>query len=86
MNRREGTPGGTRHRGGVFEEEALTHLDAVYRFALRLSGSRATAEDLVQDTWLSALRRPPQSPAALRSWLSRVLHNRASTIGSRRSR
>ena len=30
-----------------FEEEALPHLDAVYRFALRLSGSPDHAEDLV---------------------------------------
>jgi len=33
-----------------FEEEALPHLDAVYRFALRLAGAPDQAEDLVQET------------------------------------
>jgi RNA polymerase sigma-70 factor (ECF subfamily) len=33
-----------------FESEALPHLDAVYRFALRLSGAPDLGEDLVQET------------------------------------
>jgi RNA polymerase sigma-70 factor (ECF subfamily) len=37
-----------------FEREALAHLDAVYRAALRLSGNPADADDLVQDTMLRA--------------------------------
>ncbi len=40
-----------------FVEEAIPHLDAVYRFALRLSrGHEAEAQDLVQDTFLRAHR------------------------------
>ena len=31
-------------------------MDAVYRFALRLSGARDEAEDLVQDTYVRAFR------------------------------
>ena len=77
MNRREGTPAEPRHSGAVFEEEALTHLDAVYRFALRLSGSRATAEDLVQDTFLRAYRSWDQYTAGTRckSWLFTICRN-----------
>jgi RNA polymerase sigma-70 factor (ECF subfamily) len=41
-----------------FAEEALPYLEAVYRFAFRLSrGNAAEAEDLVQDTFLRAYRR-----------------------------
>jgi RNA polymerase sigma-70 factor (ECF subfamily) len=39
-----------------FEREALVHLDAVYRTALRLSGNPVDAEDLVQETMLKAVR------------------------------
>ncbi|MEX0692043.1 MAG: sigma-70 family RNA polymerase sigma factor [Gemmatimonadales bacterium] len=40
-----------------FTEEVLPWLDAVYRFALRLTkGDASTAEDLVQDTMLRAAR------------------------------
>jgi RNA polymerase sigma-70 factor (ECF subfamily) len=37
-----------------FEREAMVHLDLLYRVALRLSGNAADAEDLVQDTMLTA--------------------------------
>jgi RNA polymerase sigma-70 factor (ECF subfamily) len=39
-----------------FEDEAIPHMDAVYRFALRLSGGKDSAEDLVQDTYFRAFR------------------------------
>ncbi|MBV9898097.1 MAG: RNA polymerase subunit sigma, partial [Chloroflexi bacterium] len=32
-----------------FEEEALKHLDALYRTALRMTRNPSDAEDLVQD-------------------------------------
>ena len=37
-----------------FEREALSHLDALYAFALKLARSRDDAEDLVSDTLLRA--------------------------------
>jgi len=61
----------------VFETEALTHLDQLYSAALRLTRSSASAEDLVQETYLKALRfsnkftRGPN----LRAWLFTILHN-----------
>ena len=60
-----------------FEEEALPHLDAVYRFALRLSGSPDRAEDLVQETFLRAYRSWDQYTrgTAAKSWLFTICRN-----------
>src|SRR6478735_6465448 len=60
-----------------FEEEALGHADQLYRIALRLSGSQQSAEELVQETYLRALRawesyRPGTNLAA---WLATILRN-----------
>lgn len=65
-----------RARSG-FEEEALPHLDAVYRFALRLSGSPDQAEDLVQETFLRAFRSWDQFTrgTAAKSWLFTICRN-----------
>ncbi len=60
-----------------FEEEALPHLDAVYRFALRLSGAPDAAEDLVQETFLRAFRSWDQytQGTAAKSWLFTICRN-----------
>jgi RNA polymerase sigma-70 factor (ECF subfamily) len=60
-----------------FEKEALPHLDAVYRFALRLSGSPDQAQDLVQDTFLRAFRSWDQYTPGTRSksWLFTICRN-----------
>ncbi|HET9948455.1 MAG TPA: sigma-70 family RNA polymerase sigma factor [Longimicrobiales bacterium] len=60
-----------------FAEEALPHLDAVYRFALRLTGSRDEAEDLVQETFLRAFRSWDQYTPGTRakSWLFTICRN-----------
>ena len=60
-----------------FEEEALPHLDAVYRFALRLSGAADQAEDLVQETFLRAFRSWDQYTrgTAAKSWLFTICRN-----------
>ncbi|MDX1647775.1 MAG: sigma-70 family RNA polymerase sigma factor [Longimicrobiales bacterium] len=60
-----------------FEEEALPHLDAVYRFALRLSGAPDQAEDLVQETFLRAYRSWDQYTrgTAAKSWLFTICRN-----------
>ena len=60
-----------------FEDEALPHLDAVYRFALRLSGAPDQAEDLVQETFLRAYNAWDQytSGTAAKSWLFTICRN-----------
>ncbi|MEJ2538607.1 MAG: sigma-70 family RNA polymerase sigma factor [Gemmatimonadota bacterium] len=60
-----------------FREEALVHLDAVYRFALRLTGSPDRAEDLVQETFLRAYRawERYERGTRARSWLFTIARN-----------
>jgi RNA polymerase sigma-70 factor, ECF subfamily len=61
----------------TFEAEALPHLDAVYRFALRLTGSASEAEDLTQETFLRAYRAWDQYTPGTRakSWLFTICRN-----------
>lgn len=58
-----------------FETLALLYLPDVYRLAVRLKGSAQDAEDLVQETYLKALRGFPslRQPDRIRSWLFRIL-------------
>jgi len=60
-----------------FAEEALPHLDAVYRFAIRLTGSADEAEDLVQETFLRAFRSWDQYARGTnaKSWLFTICRN-----------
>lgn len=66
-----------RERERSFAAEALPHLDAVYRFALRLTGSPGEAEDLVQETFLRAFRAWDQYTPGTRakSWLFTICRN-----------
>lgn len=66
-----------RERQERLEAEALTHLDALYRTALRLSRNAQDAEDLVQETYLNAFRSLDrfEEGTNLRAWLFRILNN-----------
>ena len=72
----------------TFEADALASLDSLYRTALRLTRSRADAEDLVQDTYLRAFRAEGQyTPGTnLRAWLFTILHNAARNRARDRAR
>ncbi|HEX6616980.1 MAG TPA: sigma factor, partial [Gemmatimonadales bacterium] len=61
----------------AFDAEALPHLDALYRTALRLTGDPTRAEDLVQDTMLKAYRswRQYQPGTNAKGWLLTILRN-----------
>src|ERR1700754_4344657 len=60
-----------------FETEALVHLDSLYAHALRLTRSQADAEDLVQDTFVRALRfyERFERGTNLKAWLLRIQFN-----------
>jgi RNA polymerase sigma-70 factor (ECF subfamily) len=76
-------------RGVGFTEEALPHMEAVFRFALRLSrGRQDEAEDLVQDTFLQAFRAwDSYTPGTnCRSWLFTICRNRFLRGEERRGR
>ncbi len=64
----------TRARG--FDELALPHLPALYRFARQIAGPD-TAEDLVQETYLRAWKYFGSFDPATncRAWLFRILRN-----------
>ena len=69
-----------------FHTLALAEVDAVHRFALHLSRSHHEAEDLVQETYLRALRSAEQfkpGEHGMRPWLFKILHN---VLHTRRSR
>lgn len=60
-----------------FRRRAVECLDSLYAFAVSLCHDRAAAEDLVQETYLRALRalRHPAPDENLRAWLFTILHN-----------
>src|SRR5688572_28984610 len=57
--------------------EALVFLEPLYATALRLTRNRADAEDLVQDTFVKALRFADRFTRGtnLKAWLYTILHN-----------
>jgi RNA polymerase sigma-70 factor (ECF subfamily) len=72
------TPETSSGDGGAarfFEALALPYLPALYRLAVRLTGRPQDAEDLVQDTYIRALRAFPslRDPTRIRPWLTQIL-------------
>src|SRR6202161_3512581 len=64
------------------------HNGAMLRLALSFVPSRAVAEEVVQDTWLAALRGLTafEGRSSLKTWLFSILVNRARTTGVREAR
>jgi RNA polymerase sigma-70 factor (ECF subfamily) len=60
-----------------FAEEALTHLDTLYRGALRLTRDPDQAQDLVQEAYLRALRyqHSYQPGTNMKAWLFAIMRN-----------
>ncbi|HUV30689.1 MAG TPA: sigma-70 family RNA polymerase sigma factor [Acidobacteriota bacterium] len=61
----------------VFENEALPHMDALYRTGLRMTRNQSDAEDLVQETIVKAYRNWDKfEPGSnCRAWLFKIMTN-----------
>lgn len=66
---------GKRKRREAFEREALSHMDALYGMALRLTRDEHEAEDLLQDALVKAYRffDQFQQGSNAKAWLFKVL-------------
>src|ERR1700683_4111841 len=72
-----------------FETLALEQIDTLYRVARRLTGNPERAGDLVQETYLRALRGAGDfrlEQFGIRPWLLRIMHNLHATRGQREGR
>jgi len=65
-----------------------SHHDSMIKVASSLVPSSAVAEEVVQETWLAVLRGIGgfQERSSLRTWLFRILVNRARTAGEKERR
>jgi RNA polymerase sigma-70 factor (ECF subfamily) len=60
-----------------FQRIALEHLDSLFGYAMTLTRDRAAAEDLVQETYLRAIRAADRLEAGsnVKSWLFVIMRN-----------
>jgi RNA polymerase sigma factor (sigma-70 family) len=57
-------------------EDLLAHAGWLRALAFRIVRDDDVADDLVQDTFVATLRRPPERDGSTKSWLAKVLLNR----------
>lgn len=72
----------------AFELVLDRHYSAMLRTAMIYVGSRACAEEVVQETWLAVLAgiHGFKGRSSLRTWIFRILINRARTCATREAR
>jgi RNA polymerase sigma-70 factor, ECF subfamily len=72
----------------AFSELVRRYHGPLLRLALAFVRDRALAEEIVQDTWLGVLDGLAgfEGRAALKTWIFRILANRAKTRGAREAR
>lgn len=61
----------------AFEREAMPHMDALHGYAMHLARNKSDAEDLVQETYIKALKNwhRYQLGTNCRAWLFRIMTN-----------
>jgi RNA polymerase sigma-70 factor (ECF subfamily) len=71
----EGKWARVRERESEFEEQAMPHMEDLFRTALRMTRDRARAEDAVQETFLQAWKSFDkfESGTNCKAWLFRIL-------------
>lgn len=64
-------------RDAEFQHEAVPHMDALYNYALRMTGDPNDADDLLQETYLKAYRfwDKYEKGTNIRAWLFRIMKN-----------
>ena len=62
-------------RRDLTAEQLLVHAGWLRGLALRIVRDGDVADDLVQETWVAALRRAPATDEPVRPWLAKVLLN-----------
>jgi RNA polymerase sigma-70 factor (ECF subfamily) len=69
------TKGG--HHNAIFTQAALEHIDSLYGYAMTLTHNPSEAEDLVQETYLRAVKAFGQlvPNSNLKSWLFVIMRN-----------
>ena len=80
----------SRSQPSVEARDYERHADWLRDLARSMVGDASTADDIAQETWLSALRHGPSQDEPLRPWLRRVAQNAVRkfyrTEGRRRDR
>ena len=57
------------------QAELLAHASFLESLSRRLVSDRNTADDVVQDTWLTVLERPPRHSINVAGWMRSVAGN-----------
>jgi RNA polymerase sigma-70 factor (ECF subfamily) len=72
----------------AFRDLVLSYHNSLVRLAMTFVAERAVAEEVVQETWLGVVHglRDFQRRSSLKTWIFRILANRARTRGKREAR
>ncbi len=72
----------------TFSELVTAYHSSLLRLALTFVSTQAAAEEVVQDTWIGVLKglKSFERRASLKTWIFRILVNRARTRGARDGR